>query len=201
MWGYQADHGFHEDGIVEPLTESKKRKFEAINMEVDLPPDILRQAAWVSKHADTSDDELWRPTKVHRISAKAWLAKTDNQLRGSMTYLGWKTWQYDKDGEDWKHPHEWPSITLTIDLGSDGLSASHQLNRNYDINVWVLGDFSHMKTCSFEAVSKALGFWGLGLRIVVADQYQLRVWPLHRGYTRRANRKGGQLVLQDSTSL
>ena len=70
MWGYQVDHGFHEDSIVELLTEVKKRKFEAIDMEVDLSPDILRQAAWVSKHADTVDDDLWMPTKMHRMSLR-----------------------------------------------------------------------------------------------------------------------------------
>ena len=49
--------------------------------------DYLRQMAWTQEDKTGVDDELWRPPKVHRMSAKKWtersakkwIERTDNR--------------------------------------------------------------------------------------------------------------------------
>ena len=60
----------------------KRKRDEAFQMGDDT---CARQAAWVS---GASTSASWRPSKLHRVSAKHWLMQVDKQLRSSTHFDG-----------------------------------------------------------------------------------------------------------------
>ena len=71
-----------------------------------------------------------------------WLLITYHML--SMIFgVGWLHWQQPKDLADRAaNSLDWPSLTISIDQGSDGWSACHFL-RSIDVNLLLLPDVSH----------------------------------------------------------
>ena len=54
---------------------------DALSRSLDVAAyDYLRQIAWIQKDETGVDDELWRPLKVHKMSAKKRIERNDNQV-------------------------------------------------------------------------------------------------------------------------
>ena len=103
-------------------------------MEAAADPVAKRQRAWLSRDGSTKPAS-WRPTKLHRLSTKWWLAALDNQIQVSTQFVGIKHFQFaDRWGDKWS---EWPGIGLTIDLGSDGVCAYHAMVYLWEVNLWL----------------------------------------------------------------
>lgn len=157
-----------DDHLLIAQSDAKRRKLEILSRSVDgATCDYLRQLAWIQKDDTGVEDELWRPPKVHRMAAKHWLQRADNQIRVSTVFKGWKTFQFDGSGEEWQDPYEYPRIAIAIDLGGDGLCACNALLYKYDVNAWVFPDLSHMIKCQFQGVMKAVGLWNFVLLLLI----------------------------------
>ena len=131
----EVDTGFHAEHVDTPLPRGKRRKLKAMGLSFDgATHDYLRQVAWINKNGHV-DDELWRPPDVKRGASKAWLQRTDRQVWHGTCYAGWRGVQFS-DAAIWRDPYSWPSVTLSIDLGSDGLCASNGLLYQWDVNLW-----------------------------------------------------------------
>jgi len=150
------------------LTAARKRKLEALGCDVTVGNGAsARELAWLQKSEVTVGDELWRPPAVHRKSARGWLVRTDSQIRHGTCYNGWRHFIYDSGKEAWTNPWRFLGVTLSLDLGGDGLRASNALLYHYDASVWVFPDFNHMAARSYEASLKCVGLWELMLLLQI----------------------------------
>ena len=164
----QADTGFSDEHMSVDVSKVKRRKADALARSLDgAPGDYIRQQAWLVRDEGDADDQLWRPPVLHRLSAKHWLERTDNQIRCSTVFKGWKTWQFQEGRPDWENPYKQPQIAVPIDLGGDGLCACNAATYKYDINAWIFPDFSHMGKGQFEGVCKMVGVWNFVLLLLI----------------------------------
>ena len=92
------------------------------------------QASWIRRYAGGSR-ESWRQTKLHRVAARRWLANLDTQIRRATPLRGLSHWKRENDSVSWGHWSRWPHFGLTFDLGSDGNSGYHALERRDDFKL------------------------------------------------------------------
>ena len=119
-----------------------------------------RELAWLDRER-ALDDEAWRPPRVQRLATKAWLVRTDAQLRHMTAYAGWQHFIF-KDGQaSWLDPWHWPQVIMPTDLGSDNVCAISALLNGFDANVWHIPDWSHVFKSTWEAVIKSVKLWDL----------------------------------------
>jgi hypothetical protein len=150
------------------MSEAKRAKFEAAVVSLDGDSyDALRQSAWVQRSQATIDDELWRPPKVHRVAAKTWIEKVDNQIRQATVHPGWILVQFIADNLAWLDPYKFPKINVCIDYGGDGLCACNALLYRYDCNIVFSYDSDHLTKRKFEAVMRACGLWSFCLLLLI----------------------------------
>ena len=84
----QVDHGFDEDHLEEGCsTTGAKRGRQALAAG---PAGAIakRQLAWITRDEHTVQDQAWRPIQLHRVAARKFLLRLDNQLRTSTTWPG-----------------------------------------------------------------------------------------------------------------
>lgn len=82
-----------------------------------------RPRSWLQRDAG-SQPASWRPAKLYRQGAKAWLVTLDNQIQQCTRFNGLAHFQWRDIWLDWRR---WPSVSMSVDLGSDGTSAWHSL--------------------------------------------------------------------------
>ena len=163
----KADSGFSPDHLAVAMSETKRLKLEAAGASLDGETyDQIRQVAWVQRAADV-EEELWRPPKLHRVAAKSWLEKSDNQINQSTCHVGWKICQYIHEHPDWLDPYKCPGINTCIDYGGDMLCANNALLHKFDCNTMFVYDYSHLTKRKFEAVMKAVGLWAFCLLLLI----------------------------------
>lgn len=104
-----------------------------------------RHRAWLQRGRSTTEKDSWKPKKFHRLSAKHWLASLDSQLRVSTHVGGLRFFQMDTQDEAWSTERwsEWPWLGISMDQGSDGLSAAFALQNFFSLNCSLFFDFSH----------------------------------------------------------
>ena len=90
------------------------------------------------------------------MAAKKCVEPLDNQLR----------WVTGQGLDRFKHNPElpwdkWPHLSVGMDLGSDGNTGYHALDRLLCLNVDMFNDGSHGCSRDVTLVLKALGLWGL----------------------------------------
>jgi hypothetical protein len=130
-----------------------------------------REHAWLNRGNDP-EAELWRPPEVHRSSSKAWIVRTDAQIRACTVYKGWQHFLFEKADIKWANPWKWPQIITPTDLGSDNVCALNALLYLYDANLWPIPDWSHMSKCAWEAGIKAAGLWDLIILALIVSNLE-----------------------------
>jgi hypothetical protein len=81
---------------------------------------------------------------AHRVSSKRWMAALDNQLKSSALPTGLATFAPSASGEaPWDNSRQWPHFTMSLDLGSDGLSGYMALERKFKLKCDKIPDASH----------------------------------------------------------
>ena len=117
-----------------------------------------RHRSWLKRGRAGAHESTWRPQKSHRLSTKHWLLHTDNQLQVSTKFRGWvdfvatDAWTRDS----WA---SWPHCTVSLDQGSDGLSASFALEYFWKANCTRICDFAHGAHKDLQAALRACGMF------------------------------------------
>ena len=79
------------------------------------------------------------------MSAQRWVSHLDNQLRVATGWGGLVFFQRRPSSAVWKESNwrRWPALVVSMDLGSDGNSAYHDLERKGGLFIDQIGDLSH----------------------------------------------------------
>ena len=106
-----------------------------------------RQKAWVLRgQAEVAKQQAWRPKKVHRQSARKFLAAVDNQIAGSTRFCGWVSFKPSAaplwQASNWR---KWPHVGVSIDGGADCVSGVSALQYKWFLNLIRFVDHSHQK--------------------------------------------------------
>ena len=118
-----------------------------------------RQRAWL-KRTKSSKLSSWRPRKRPRQAAWRWLASIDHQL--ILAGLGGlKYWQQPKEDGDRGDPFFWPRVSVSMDLGSDGLAAANFAQRALSLCMEVVPDPSHLVHRGIQSDLRDCGLWVL----------------------------------------
>ena len=90
------------------------------------------------------DGEGYGGAGFPRLAAKRWCVDLDNQFRHSTGHVGLKMFVKPKEAEGrWRNWRTWPYIALPMDLGSNGNSGYHALERHFKINTDQHNDPQH----------------------------------------------------------
>ena len=101
--------------------------------------------AWLKRGSKQDAGESWRPKEQYRLSAKRWACHIDNQLQVTGGVDGLKHFRWLADAEMWKDANwrQWRHLSISMDLGSDGVAAMHALMFHFLICIWMMPDPSH----------------------------------------------------------
>ena len=104
-----------------------------------------QQKAWVLRgQAEVAKQQAWRPKKVHRQSARKFLAAVDNQIAGSTRFRGWVSFKPSAaplwQASNWR---KWPHVGVSIDGGADCVSGVSVLQYKWFLNLTRFMDHSH----------------------------------------------------------
>eukprot|EP00974_Lingulodinium_polyedra_P054972 5287603-Lingulodinium_polyedra.AAC.1 len=81
----------------------------------------------------------------------------DNQIRASTGHLGLILFQKPEDivtGSPWADWRSWPYAAFAMDLGSDGNSGYHSLERHFGLNIDQWNDWSHGANRDYDLATK-----------------------------------------------
>ena len=87
-----------------------------------------RHHSWLRRVTTKNGGAAWRPRMVYRRSSEKWCCQQDNHLRVS-TSFGGLDFILPKDTACWNKENwrSWPSASVAMDQGGDGLSGVHAL--------------------------------------------------------------------------
>ena len=170
----EVDDGFYGDHLDREFVDRGRGK-RALESTFGSQSSVAkRQLAWLQKDSGDSKKAVWRPVKFHRVAARKFCVRLDNQIKTSTCRQGLNWFKYDGTRPEWSSWRTWPGVTLCIDLGSDGVCAYHELSRHFDVNVWMFPDQAHSCQRSFIGVLRETKQWELWLLMLV-------VWNLEFG--------------------
>eukprot|EP00971_Amphidinium_carterae_P343874 6483909-Amphidinium_carterae.1 len=119
-----------------------------------------------------------KQAKKHRMKVFAWLRATENMLR-CLSGEGWLRFRI-ANGSDIA-PELWPSITLTVDQGTDGWSGGHYLE-SLGLNIMLLGDESHRLWNDCQSSIRDAGLQPYVTATTVAVNAEHGPWSSERWY-------------------
>lgn len=126
-----------------------------------------RQRRWLQRHSRTVPFGSWRPKKVHRVKSKQWLRMLDNQFRGSIGLSGLAVFR-PGDSQSWASPFSWPYTAVAMDLGSDGNSGYHAMERTWSLNCDQYNDQSHGVNCDWSLMLGAVGARSMWILMLIS---------------------------------
>ena len=88
-----------------------------------------RHRFYLKRHRPGVKFGSWRPTKMYRVKAKHWCMAIDSQLRSVTACVGLLLFLVNAELKCWQDPFTWPFLSVSMDLGSDGNSGYHALER------------------------------------------------------------------------
>jgi hypothetical protein len=118
--------------------------------------------------------------KLNRLKVLRWLAATWMQLLVALGHA-WTAFVISRDEAERGDPLEWPSITLCIDQGSDGWSASFFLASLF-INIIVLFDQSHRCWNDVQLAISDCGWWYMALLLIAIMNLDHGPWGGQRWF-------------------
>lgn len=137
---------------------------------------------------------MLRPVELFRVAGKILLIGLDNQVR-TITYLrGLVDFVHD---DTWGAWNTWKGVTLSIDLGSDGLCAAFAALYKYKMNIVLLPDESHSCKNSWQEVIRRLGLTDLWHLLTITAN--LEFGPRSSGDRRSEIRNALSMCYQDRT--
>ena len=101
----------------------------------------------------------WRPTKRFRRHAEDFVDMLDNQFDVSTYTKGLRFFQWQPSNPVWNSANwrRWPTITGSVDQGSDVLAGSHATLRFLHLNIMWVYDFRHGVARDLLGVWKLVG--------------------------------------------
>ena len=113
VWAPQDVPDYVGDVTMQQLTGDK---------DAGIKESVARQRAWLKRGPDTQPSS-WRPRKRQRRAAWMWLNCLHNMLltlvaTGLLYYIE----RMDKASRD--YPELWPRLSISPDMGSDGVSSN-----------------------------------------------------------------------------
>lgn len=140
-----------------------------------------RQRAWITRASTYGEVKSWRPQQMHRLGAKISLAELDNQLRVSTPLPGFCDLATDPNNARWHNWRSWPHITVTHDIGSDILCATHAAEQHSHL-CWTKSlDVDHGAQRSLIEALQGAGVHELFLRMVL--NWNLPCGPANNEYS------------------
>ena len=105
---------------------------------------------------------------MHRKGAKKVLADWDNQIRVSTPLSGLLYFKPDPTLAIWRNWRTWPHLTMSHDLGSDCLCASHAAERKWLLNFSKFNDLDHGCQRALVDCLKSSGLYDIWLLMMVS---------------------------------
>ena len=127
---------------------------------------VKRQKCWINRRDSKNDPSSWRPSKRHRLQAKAAMVGLDNQTRGSLPLRGLVDFVKDDASNMWENWRTWLHLTLNIDQGSDMLCGGTHL-RSLMLCITLVCDWSHGGQNDFYDCLKELGLFPFWLLLLI----------------------------------
>ena len=147
-------------------TDLKERKRK--NIDCKLPSTVVRHRAWLDRHKGPrgKGSTAWRPLQLQRVSTKKWLVACDHQIQIMTTLPGLSAFVPNWSDPSWADCNwkSWPHLGLCFDMGPDGNSGAHALQRKNDwkANVTRWCDLGHGCHRDFERALRdmqCMQFW------------------------------------------
>ena len=135
------------------------------------------KAFWKSMAGDGAPKPL---AKLHRLKVLRWLAASWMHLVVA-TGRGWDQFQVAEDPAQRGDPLTWPSVTVTIDQGSDGWSACFFLASQF-LNVIPFFDMSHRVWNDCQLSIQDCGWWHVALLLVGLMNLDHGPWSTQRWF-------------------
>ena len=130
----------------------------------------LRQRLWLGR-SNNGKRSTWRPRKLHRVSAKHWLINVDNAIKLTTTLNGLAHFVLppeEKRNGVWADWRTWPFLAISMDMGSDGVSAVHALLYMWMVCCDLVPDWSHGLSRSVFQTLKKCNLYSLMLLGVIS---------------------------------
>ena len=165
IWLLQVSLVEDDDFGVEPIGASKtimSRRVGSAQKE--------RGIAWLGRGSKAKRSGItWRPKKIHRKAARRWCREVDNALRQGTTIRGLGEFAHDVTPR-WSPTNwaTWPSLSISLDHGSDGFAAVHALQYALSVNLTVYPDPSHGAHRDFILLLQALNLWPMWALMLVS---------------------------------
>jgi hypothetical protein len=161
-----VEEGFDADAVPAPhgvkRTADGERKDAAVDRKA-------RQQQWLRRRsADSSKAALWRPRKLHRRASKKWCMFVDNQFRSVTKRPGLSFFKKDNRILTWTDPFHWPWAGIAMDLGSDGNTGYHGLERHFSLNIDQFNDQSHGVGCDWDLLLNSVQAKSMWVLMAVA---------------------------------
>ena len=87
---------------------------------------------------------------------------------------------YDEESPAWADWRSWPTLTVAMDLGSEGVCAYNAMSYHFDMCCWMYPDPSHAAQRSFDQGLKTVGLWDLWLCLMVTWNLEYGPWGEER---------------------
>ena len=107
---------------------------------------VARHRLWLHRKTPAGKKKaFWKPVKRYRVATKKLLRSVDHQLRHGTTTGGLVFFKFKEDDELWaaEHRDRWPYLLMAADCGPDNISGQNAMERHFDLNTDMLGDWSH----------------------------------------------------------
>ena len=97
-----------------------------------------------------------------------WMSALDNQLKSSALPSGLATFAPCSSREaPWDNWRQWPHVTISLDLGSDGLSGYKALERKFKLSCDKIQDASHAANRDMILSLQQSGLYSLWLCLLI----------------------------------
>lgn len=176
----QVQSGFDGEHLdIERPSHDKKRTLLDLTggCESDL---AKRQKCWLMRSSQDCAPKALRPPALQRTAAKRWLLALDAQLRCSTVHPGLQYFMYDLALPEWADWRRWPTLAVSMDLGSDRVAGYNALAHLYDGCVWQWPDPSHAAQRSFDQALRSTKLWDLWLLLMVSWNLEYGPWMEER---------------------
>jgi hypothetical protein len=131
-----------------------------------------RQKAWLSRGNFATAPATWRPRKLHRSAAKKWAFALDCQFKLSYGHVGLSLFQKPQPPKlmlgPWSNWRTWPHLNISQDLGSDGNTAFHGLERLFGLDCDQTNDECHACNRDLDLAIKHVDLWGYWLCLMIS---------------------------------
>ena len=126
-----------------------------------------RQVSFLNRESPNVSVSSWHPQKVHRGHAKNWCRTLDSQFQISSSLSGLDFFVRKPNDSLWADCFNEPPAAIAQDLGSEGNTGFHALEREFKLNTEQWNDQNHANNCDWNGMMGSMGMVGAQLLNIV----------------------------------